>query len=152
MRSKFESRQDEKNNLLLDYKPTHPTFKLIENKLNFAIEFSKNKIGKKIQINEDKIFALRQKLNEIKGNLNSFPNLNSQYTQLEKESQIKEKFIFDLLDKQNQFLVSKSSIISDYIILQPPKVKSEIISPKKNLLYTSGIFIFVLARLIRIFL
>jgi capsular exopolysaccharide synthesis family protein len=146
--SEIQTLVDEKNNLLLDYKPTHPAIKLIENKLNFAIEFSKNKIGKKIQNNEDKIFSLRQKLNEIKGDLNAFPNLNSQFSHLEKESQIKEKFIFDLLDKQNQFLVSKSSIISDYIVLQPPKVKSEIISPKKNLLYTSSIFIFVLASLI----
>ena len=139
---------DAKNNLLLDYKPTHPTIKLIESRLNFAIEFSKNKIGKKIQINEDKIFTLRQKLSEIKGNLNSFPNLNSQFSQLEKESQIKEKFIFDLLEKQNQFLVNKSSIISDYIVLQPPKVKAEIISPKKNLLYTTGLLIFALVSLV----
>ncbi len=146
--SEIQALVDEKNTLLLDYKPTHPTIKLIDNKLNFAIEFSKNKIGKKIQVNEDKIFSLRQKLSEIKGNLNSFPNLNSQYSQLEKESQIKEKFIFDLLDKQNQFLVNKSSIVSDYIVLQPPKVKEEIISPKKNILYTSGILFFFLASII----
>lgn len=146
--SEIQALVNEKNTLLLDYKPTHPTIKLIDNKLNFAIEFSKNKIGKKIQVNEDKIFTLRQKLSEIKGNLNSFPNLNSQYSQLEKESQIKEKFIFDLLDKQNQFLVNKSSIVSDYIVLQPPKVKEEIISPKKNILYTSGILIFFLASII----
>ncbi len=146
--SEIQALVDEKNTLLLDYKTTHPTIKLIDNKLNFAIEFSKNKIGKKIQVNEDKIFSLRQKLSEIKGNLNSFPNLNSQYSQLEKESQIKEKFIFDLLDKQNQFLVNKSSIVSDYIVLQPPKVKEEIISPKKNILYTSGILLFFLASII----
>lgn len=148
--SEIQTLVNEKNNLLLDYKPTHPTIKLIENKLNFAIEFSKNKISKKIQINEDKIFTLRQKLSEIKGNLNSFPNLNSQYSQLEKESQIKEKFIFDLLEKQNQFLVNKSSIVSDYIVLQPPKINQEIISPKKNLLYTTSILLFVLASIILI--
>ncbi len=147
--SEIQTLIDAKNNMLLDYKPTHPSIKLIDTRLNLAIEFSKNKIGKKIQINEDKIFSLREKLNEIKGDLNSFPNLNSQYSQLEKESQIKEKFIFDLLEKQNQFLVNKSSIVSDYIVLQPPKVKAEVISPKKNLLYTSGIlFSFLISILL----
>jgi tyrosine-protein kinase Etk/Wzc len=133
----------QRNMLLLDYKSDHPSIRALNNQIEISTREVKQFLYQNIKDNELKLQRLRMQVGQIKSKVNDVSDLSSQYAQFEKESSIKEKFIFDLLDKRNQFLVMKSGIVSDYVMLQPPKVSPELIAPKSKLLYVLGFISFI---------
>jgi capsular exopolysaccharide synthesis family protein len=141
--SNLTQKVSQRNMLLLDYKLDHPSIKALNNQIEHTTREVKQFLYQNIKDNELKLQRLRMQVGQIKSKVNDVSDLSSQYTQFEKESSLKEKFIFDLLDKRNQFLVMKSGILSDYVMLQPPKVSPELIAPKSKLLYVLGFISFI---------
>lgn len=139
-----------RNKLLLDYKSNHPLVKAINQQLEDRINTISYQTRIKVKENELLIQTLRGKINNSKSELNSNTELSSEFSKMEKEALMKEKFISDLQEKKNQFQVLKSSIVSDYIILDSPRSSLEPLSPKKNFVYIFSFILFLLATLILI--
>ncbi len=133
----------QRNMLLLDYKSDHPSIKALNNQIEHTTREVKQFLYQNIKDNELKLQRFRMQVGQIKSKVNDVSDLSSQYAQFEKESSLKEKFIFDLLDKRNQFMVMKSGILSDYVMLQPPKIAPDLVAPKSKLLYLLGFISFI---------
>jgi capsular exopolysaccharide synthesis family protein len=133
----------QRNMLLLDYKSDHPSIKALNNQIEHSTREVKQFLYQNIKDNELKLQRFRMQVGQIKSKVNDVSDLSSQYAQFEKESSLKEKFIFDLLDKRNQFMVMKSGILSDYVMLQPPKIAPDLVAPKSKLLYLLGFISFI---------
>lgn len=138
----------EKNKLLFDYNPTHPLIvhlnKEIAEKLNERVSITKASIQNEIALYQRKLNEVRTMQSEAKVELTNLPRKDMEYSKIEKEVHIKEKYVLDLFEKQIQYLIFRSSIGSDYLIIQPPKTNLEAISPKKSVLYGSGIISFLI--------
>lgn len=133
-----------RNKMLLDYTPEHPLVKAVNKQLEEKLTMMSYETRNKIKENELMIQSLRDKINTAKGSLNKSTSLSSEYSKMDKQSLLKEKFITELLEKKNQFQVLKSSIVSDYIVLDSPKSNATAITPKVNLSYILSFIFFII--------
>ena len=138
----------EKNKLLIDYKPTHPTIEYINKSINNKILERKNSIKSEMNLYQQNIQTMSGLRNQTKQDLVEFPNKGLQLNSIQKELEVKEKYVLELLEKQIQYLILKSSISSDYLIIQSPKTKADLVSPKKNFIYVSFFLLFIISCLI----
>jgi tyrosine-protein kinase Etk/Wzc len=137
----------EKNKLLIDYKPTHPTIEYINRSINNKILERKNSIKSEMNLYQQNIQTMSGLTSQTRKDLVEFPNKGLQLNSIQKELEVKEKYVLELLEKQIQYLILKSSISSDYLIIQPPKTKLELVSPKKTYVYVSSFLLFIIFSL-----
>jgi predicted nucleic acid-binding Zn-ribbon protein len=87
----------QRNMLLLDYKSDHPSIKALNNQIEHSTREVKQFLYQNIKDNELKLQRFRMQVGQIKSKVNDVSDLSSQYAQFEKESSLKEKFIFGLV-------------------------------------------------------
>ena len=136
-----------KSELLLDYTPSHPQIIAIENQIQTQITEHKTSLNNSLKVYRNKIAKLQRSKSSKLSELNSLPEKSVEYNKLNKEVEIKESYIIQLLEKQIQYLILKSSISSDYIILQPPKTNKKLKSPDKSKVRLLSLFSFLLLSL-----
>ena len=145
----------EKNKLLFDYNPSHPLIihlnKEISEKLNERVSQTKASIQNEMAVYQRKLSEIRSMQADARNEIATLPRKDMEYSKIEKEVQIKEKYVLDLFEKQIQYLIFRSSIGSDYLIIQPPKTNSDPISPRKSVLYSSGMISFFLISILLLF-
>jgi capsular exopolysaccharide synthesis family protein len=138
----------EKNKLIHDYNASHPFIKELNKNIaertQSSMQKSKNSIHNEMILYQRKLAEIRSAQSEAKNDLRNLPEKDMEYNKIQKEVEIKEKYVLELLDKQIQYLIFKSSISSDYLVIQQPKTKPEVVSPNKTILYSSGILSFLL--------
>lgn len=134
----------ERNKLSLDLKQNHPTIRFLESEISKKITEKKAAIQSEMLTYQNFIRTIRNRSGMAASNLKSYPEKNLEIARIQKQLELKEKYVIDLLEKQIQYLILKSSITSDYLIIQPPKTKGELVSPKKNILYSGFGILFVL--------
>ena len=134
----------ERNKLLIDFKPSHPTVSIINKQIKERLNSVNNTLKLEVEDYQNRLGQIRTRRNEVQSSLSSLPEKDMEFGKIQKEVEIKEKYVIDLIEKQIQYLILKSSISSDYIVIQPPKTSTEQIYPRKSLLYSTGAVIFIL--------
>ncbi len=137
----------ERNRLLIDYKPSHPTLGLLDKQIQERVKVIQRGINHEIEEAQQRLGIYRNKKNEVMSNITGLPEKNMELSKIQKELDIKEKYVFDLIEKQIQYLIIKSSISTDYLLIQPPNTKDEQIYPRKSLAYIAGFIVFLFLSL-----
>lgn len=134
----------ERTKLLIDYKPSHPTIGIVDRQIQDRIKSIQQSLKFQIEDFTSKLGKFQAQKSEAVSSMSSFPEKNMELNKIQNELEIKEKYVLDLMEKQIQYLILKSSISSDYLIIQPPKTQDSQIYPRKGLAYTAGIITFIL--------
>jgi capsular exopolysaccharide synthesis family protein len=137
----------ERSKLLVDYKPTHPTIAILDRQIQERIKTIQRNLKNEITASQNRIANYRQKKEMTISGLTGLPEKEMHLSKIQKELDIKEKYVFDLIEKQIQYLILKSSIGADYILIQPPKTKEEHIYPRNSLVYFTSLLLFFLISL-----
>lgn len=137
-----------KEKLLLDYKADHPVIQSIDKLIADKIAQSKRQVRDEIALSKRKLNEIQSNKSKAQSELRGYPEKDLEFNKIQKEVEIKEKYVLELLEKQIQYLIIKSSISSDYLIIQPPKTKEGAISPKKAFLYLTALFLFICIALL----
>ncbi len=141
----------EKNKLLLDYRPNHPTILHVNKQIQDRVSAVDKSIRNEISDYRTRLSQIQNQQAQSNIALTGLPIKDMEFNRIQKELEIKEKYVYDLLEKQIQYLIIKSSISSDYLILQPPKTKPGLVSPKKPILYILGAISFFLIGILIVF-
>lgn len=137
----------ERSKLLVDFKPTHPTIAILDRQIQERIKTIQKNLKNEIATSQSRIAKYRQKKEMSISGLAGLPEKDMYLSKIQKELDIKEKYVFDLIEKQIQYLILKSSIGADYILIQPPKTKEKHIYPRNELVYFSGLLLFIIISL-----
>lgn len=135
---------NERNKMLIDYKPSHPTVTVVNRQIKERLISLNNNLRLEIDNYKNQIGQYRSRKSQAQSSLISMPEKDMEFNKIQKEVEIKEKYVIDLIEKQIQYLIIKSSISSDYLVIQPPKTSPEQIFPKSTLLYGTAIVFFLL--------
>jgi len=138
----------ERNKLLIDYKPTHPTIALLDKQIQDKVRIAQNAINHQIDESNQKLSIFRSRQHHAFSSVSDLPEKTMELSKIQKELDIKEKYVFDLIEKQIQYLIMKSSIGADYLLIQPPTTKEEQIYPRKGLAYTAGFIVFLFSSIL----
>jgi len=65
---------------------------------------------------------INKKIAENYAKLYSLPDVESTFSEIKRENDLKRQFYLNLVEKKNMYLISKAGIVSDYIILQPAQL------------------------------
>ncbi len=139
--------QKQKEELLLDYKPNNPSIISINEKIDKTLESLQFQIQKSLQTTQAEKEELKKKYNELNNKLLAIPGTAMEYDRFKKENENSEKFLFNLLDKQSQYLVAEAGIVSDYIILTPPMCSSIPVFPQVKTIRLISIILFLFLTL-----
>jgi capsular exopolysaccharide synthesis family protein len=134
----------ERNKLLIDYKPNHPTIAILDRQIKDRILTIQRGLSQEINDAQQRLNVYRTRKGQAMSSITRLPEKGMELTKIQKELDIKEKFVFDLIEKQIQYLILKSSIGPDYLLIQPPKTKEEQIYPRRGLAYFIGLLAFII--------
>ncbi len=95
---------------------------------------------------------LKSQLNQAEGQILGVPKIEKDYLKLARNQQIKQELYIFLMQKAEETAISKSSNIAIAKTIDPPKADNNPISPKKNIIYLSGIIIGLIFPLVLLFL
>ena len=137
----------ERNKLLIDYKPNHPTISILDRQIKDRVQTIQRGLNQEIVDAQYILNEYRSKKAQAMSNITGLPEKSMGLSKIQKELDIKEKFVFDLIERQIQYLIFKSSIGSDYLLIQPPKTKEEQIYPRKGLAYIAAFLFFLFTSL-----
>lgn len=136
-----------KNELLIDLTPEHPSILSINSVIEDKVKNRKSQLVSELKTYRSKLSQIQSNKSNANSSLNKIPEKSLKFNQLNKEVEINEKYVLYLLEKQIQYLILKSSINSDYIILHPPKTDPILKSPNKKRTYIVAFFAFLLSTL-----
>ena len=139
---------EQRKSLLLDYKPEYFAIKTINEQIESQLDYYKSLVDANYSLALKKQAFLNNQNVQNSIELNDFPKKSANYRKIEQESNIKRQFLIDLFEKQSQFLITKSGIVSDYLVVQPPKSSTYPVSPRKVLLFGIGFALFILATIL----
>lgn len=137
----------ERNKLLIDYKPNHPTITILDRQIKDRIQTIHRGLNQEIGEAQHRLNVYMTRKGQAISSITGLPEKSMELSKIQKELDIKEKFVFDLIEKQIQYLILKSSIGADYLLIQPPKTKEEQIYPRKGLAYIVGFLVFLFISL-----
>ncbi|MCU0329101.1 MAG: polysaccharide biosynthesis tyrosine autokinase, partial [Chitinophagales bacterium] len=137
----------QKNKFQNYYSPENPKIFQINKQINQEVKNIELSILQKINQNQNLISRAAAQKSESNQKLAQLPKQNANYLKLEKELNIKEKFLFDLMDKQNQLLIEKASMSPNYYVLQKAVSNYTPISPKVNMIYFFGLLAFIFSSI-----
>ena len=134
----------ERSKLLVDFRPSHPTITILDRQIRERIKTIQRSLKNEIAASQSRIAKYRQKKELTISGLVGLPEKDMHLSKIQKELDIKEKYVFDLIEKQIQYLILKSSIGSDYILIQPPKTNENHIYPRNGLVYFASLLLFII--------
>lgn len=142
--------QMQRNRLLLDATPMHPTVRLLDKQ----IEESKIRLNKSL---DNAIAALKANLqllladyNKYSGEIMRIPDLQNKFARLDKMADIRNDFVLNLYSQKSNYMIASAGIVSDYVVLQRATVPVSPISPKDTIVKIAGFAIGLLLGLILI--
>lgn len=141
---------NERNKMLIDYKSSHPTVSIVNKQIKERLNSLNSNLRLEIDNYQNQIGQYRTRRNQAQSSLISMPEKDMEFNKIQKEVEIKEKYVIDLIEKQIQYLIIKSSISSDYLVIQPPKTSPQQIFPRSTMLYSVGFVLFIIASFILI--
>lgn len=142
----------ERNKLLIDYKPSHPTIQILDKQIQDRVAAAQRSISIQMEESNEQLKSFISKRNKAVSDVTNLPEKTMELSKIQKELDIKEKYVFDLIEKQIQYLILKSSIGADYLLIQPPTAKDEQIYPRRGLAYIAGFIVFLFLSLGILFL
>ena len=89
-------------------------------------------------------------INKLLEELDILPLFEAEYLRLKRDYEAKASFYNNLLDRKSSFSLSKAGIVSDYTILEEPKIAEKHISPNDSFIRFVGLAIGVMLSLILI--
>lgn len=146
----INSLQLERNRLLLDATPMHPTIRLIDKQ----IEESKIRLNKSLDNATESLKANMKQLvdeyNKYMSEIMKIPDLENKFSRLDKMADIRNDFVLNLYSQKSNYLIASAGIVSDYVVLQRASVPTTPISPKDTIVKISGFAIGLLLGLVLI--
>ncbi len=146
----LESFQKERAELLIDYKPNNPNIEIFDNKIELYLINLKEQLKSGLQETKYEKELYQNKYRAITDKLITIPEKILQYDKDKKDASNREKFLFNLIDKQAQYLVAEAGIVSDYLILSPPYCSNNAVYPQVRTVRLVSIIIFFLLSLLLI--
>lgn len=142
--------QVERNRLLLDATPLHPTVRLLDKQ----IEEAKIRLNKTLDNATATLKANMQILldeyNKYTGELLRMPDLENKFARLDKMAEIRNDFVLDLYSQKSNYMIASAGIVSDYVVLQPATIPNIPISPKETIIKIAGFAIGLMLGLVLI--
>ena len=71
-------------------------------------------------------------INKLLEELDLLPLFEAEYLRLKRDYEVKASFYNNLLDRKASFTLSRAGIVSDYIVLEKPKIAEEHVSPNDS--------------------
>lgn len=146
----INSLQLDRNRLLLDATPMHPTVRLIDKQ----IEESKIRLNKSLdnatatlKANMDLLLIEYKK---YMAEIMKVPDLQNKFARLDKMADIRNDFVMNLYTQKSHYLIASAGIVSDYVVLQGATVPTTPISPKDTIVQIGGFAIGLLLGLVLI--
>ncbi|MEC7268276.1 MAG: polysaccharide biosynthesis tyrosine autokinase, partial [Bacteroidota bacterium] len=138
----------EKESALMQVTPEHPTVVLIERNLDKA----RATLITQVEVNIDKTQQERDivvaEINKLLEELDLLPLFEAEYLRLKRDYEVKSSFYNSLLDRKASFTLSRAGIVSDYIILEVPKIAEEHVAPDDSFIRFVGLAIGAILSLI----
>lgn len=142
--------QLERNQLLLDATPMHPTIRLIDKQ----IEESKIRLNKSLdnatETLKSNMDLLLSEYKKYMGDITKIPDLENKFSRLDKMADIRNDFVMNLYTQKSHYLIASAGIVSDYVVLQRATVPTVPISPKDTIVKIAGFAIGLILGLILI--
>lgn len=142
--------QKEREELLIDYKPNNPNIEILNKKIDLYLFNLKDQLKAALQETNYEKDLYAGKYQNITNKLLTIPEKVLQYDKDKKEASNREKFLFNLIDKQAQYLVAEAGIVSDYLILSPPYCSNNAIYPQVKTIRLITIVLFLFASILLI--
>lgn len=98
-----------------------------------SIKISKNNI-------DEKVITLNKKIKEFESRFDSIPSKEAQFSRLNRIFTINEKFYDILLEKKEEFQITKAGIITKNLILDRAQIIYTPVSPNRTLVISSFLF------------
>ena len=140
--------ESDKEAALMQVTPEHPTVILIKRNLNKA----RATLIAQVEINIDKYKqerdAVTGEINKLLEELDLLPLFEAEYLRLKRDYEVKSSFYNSLLDRKASFTLSRAGIVSDYIVLEVPKVSEKHVAPDDSFIRFVGLAIGAILSLI----
>ena len=139
--------QTERNLKLLNVTPDHPNILLINAEIISLKSNLLSQIRLALEKQQIEEANLDQKIRENYDELFGLPDLESAYEEIKKDNDLKKQFYLSLVEQKNLYLISKAGIVSDYIVLEPPKLAKKPIAPNIMMVRIIGVVVGLLLGL-----
>lgn len=138
--------------LLKHFQPTSERVIAVERKIAQLKSGISNVIQSSKESNQQALRVARTELGQTKNTLSSIPPIQNDFTKLSNKSEIDQKMLAMLFERKLQAQISQASVVSSAKIISFAEIPGSPIDPIPNKIYTSYLFIGLLAGLGLIFL
>ena len=121
---------------------------LIERNLDKARATLIAQVEINIDKNQQEKDAVVGEINKLLEELDLLPLFEAEYLRLKRDYEVKSSFYNSLLDRKASFTLSRAGIVSDYIVLEEPKIAETHIAPDDSFIRFVGLAIGAILSLI----
>lgn len=133
--------QVQRNRLLLDATPLHPTVRLLDRQIEEAKIRLNKTLDNAVATLKANMQLLLDEYNKYTGELLKMPDLENKFSRLDKMAGIRNDFVLSLYAQKSNYMIASAGIVSDYVILQHASVPVVPISPKDTVIKIVGLAI-----------